>query len=52
MPNALAQGLALAPNVVEVSPRLVTSGQPSAEAAWRRLMEEQLRKHKIAFELF
>jgi protein tyrosine phosphatase (PTP) superfamily phosphohydrolase (DUF442 family) len=32
MPNLLAQGPALAPNVVEISPRLVTSGQPSAEA--------------------
>jgi protein tyrosine phosphatase (PTP) superfamily phosphohydrolase (DUF442 family) len=32
MPAVLAQGPALAPNVVEISPRLVTSGQPSAEA--------------------
>lgn len=32
MPDVLAQGPALAPNLVEISPRLVTSGQPSAEA--------------------
>ena len=32
MPDALAQRPALGPNVVEISPRLVTSGQPSAEA--------------------
>ena len=32
MPSVVAQGPALAPNVVEISPRLVTSGQPSAEA--------------------
>lgn len=31
LPTAQAQGLA-APNVVEISPRLVTSGQPSAAA--------------------
>ena len=32
MPAALAQRPALAPNVVDISPRLVTSGQPSAES--------------------
>lgn len=32
MADALAQRPALGPNVVEISPRLVTSGQPSAEA--------------------
>src|SRR5687767_1253377 len=31
MPDALAQRSTLAPNVVEISPRLVTSGQPTAE---------------------
>jgi protein tyrosine phosphatase (PTP) superfamily phosphohydrolase (DUF442 family) len=30
--DALAQGPSLAANVVEISPRLVTSGQPSAES--------------------
>ena len=32
MSSLVAQGPVLAPNVVEISPRLVTSGQPSAEA--------------------
>ena len=32
LPDALAQRPTLAPNVVEISPRLVTSGQPSAES--------------------